>query len=167
MACHPEYGRSKEAGEQKLRDTLPAHYIVRTSWVHGVEGNNFAKTMLGLARDNDTVTVVDDQFGSPTFTFDLALAIRQLVTSGRYGTYHLTNSGSCSWFDLARRVFAVAGVDCVVTPTDTATFGALAPRPLYSVLDNLVARHTGLTPLPPWEESLEKLIAELGAGPSR
>lgn len=155
------YGRSKEAGEQLVRSACPEHYIVRTSWVHGAHGGNFARTMLRLASERDQLQVVDDQTGSPTFTFDLAPAIRALAVTGRYGTYHLTNQGHCTWFDFARAVFAEAGVEIDVQPIDTATFGAPAPRPAFSVLDNLMARMTGLPPLPDWRDSLPRLIAAL------
>lgn len=158
------YGRTKEAGEQLVRQTLRRHYIVRTSWVHGTHGGNFAKTMLRLGRERGAVSVVDDQTGSPTFTFDLAPVIRCLATSGRYGTYHLTNSGQCTWFEFARAVFEDSGMDVDLTPTDTATFGAPAPRPAFGVLDNRFGRLTGLPPLPPWRESLQRLLTEMGQG---
>lgn len=156
------YGRTKEAGEQLVRQTLDRHYVVRTSWVLGVHGGNFVKTMLRLGRERGAVSVVNDQTGSPTFAFDLAPAIRRLAVSGRYGTYHLTNSGACTWFDLAAATFEEAGLQVALTPTDTATFGLPAPRPAYSVLDNRMARMTGLEPLPPWRDSLKRLVAELG-----
>jgi dTDP-4-dehydrorhamnose reductase len=152
------YGRTKEAGEQLVRQTLPAHYIVRTSWLHGLHGANFAKSMLRLARERGAVAVVDDQVGSPTFTFDLGPAIRRLAVTGRYGTYHLTNRGHCSWFEFARALFDEAGVDVDLAPTDTATFGALAPRPAFSVLDNCLARVAGVVPLPAWRESLVRFV---------
>lgn len=158
------YGRTKEAGEQLVRRALAAHYIVRTSWVHGAHGGNFAKTMLRLGKERGAVTVVDDQTGSPTFTFDLAPAIRRLAVSGRHGTYHLTNAGHCTWFEFAGAVFEEAGLDVELTPTDTATFGAPAPRPAFGVLDNRLARLAGLAPLPPWRASLRRLLAEMGQG---
>lgn len=159
------YGRSKEAGEQLVRRTLPASYIVRTSWVLGTVGGNFVKTMLRLARERDRLAVVDDQTGSPTFTFDLAPAIRQLAVSGRHGTYHLTNSGHCTWYELARATFTEAGLDVDLSPTDTASFGAPAPRPAFSVLDNRLARLSGIAPLPEWQTSLKRLLTELDARP--
>lgn len=155
------YGQTKQAGEQLVRQTLARHYVVRTSWVLGVHGGNFVKTMLRLGRERGAVSVVDDQTGSPTFAFDLAPAIRSLAVSGRHGTYHLTNTGACTWFDLAAATFAEAGLEVALTPTDTATFGLPAPRPAYSVLDNRMARLTGLEPLPPWRDSLKRLVAEL------
>lgn len=157
------YGRSKEAGEQLVRATLAAHYIVRTSWVHGAHGGNFARTMLRLAAERDELQVVDDQTGSPTFTFDLAPAIRWLAVSGRHGTYHVTNTGHCTWFEFARAVFDEAGVSVKVAPIDTATFGAPAPRPMFGVLDNRLSRLVGMSPLPEWRSSLRRLLAELGA----
>lgn len=158
------YGRSKDAGEQLVRSTLRRHHIVRTSWVLGVHGSNFVKTMLRLGRERDEVSVVDDQIGSPTFARDLAPAIREVAVSGRYGTIHRTNSGSCTWFELACATFEAAGLEVTCTPTDTATFGAPAPRPAHSVLDDGLARTAGLTPLPPWRESLARLVAELEQG---
>jgi dTDP-4-dehydrorhamnose reductase len=158
------YGRSKQAGEQLVRETLPAHYIVRTSWLQGTHGTNFVKTMLCLGRERSAVAVVNDQTGSPTFTFDLAPTIRQLAVTGRYGTYHLTNTGHCTWFTFAEAVFAEAWLDVTCTPIDTATFGAPAPRPAFSVLDNLKARLIGLAPLPEWRMSLKRLLAELAQG---
>jgi dTDP-4-dehydrorhamnose reductase len=155
------YGRSKEAGEQFVREALPAHYIVRTSWLQGMYGANFVKTMLRLGRERGTVAVVDDQTGSPTFTFDLAPAIRQLAVTGRHGTYHLTNAGHCSWFAFAQAIFSEAGLEVACTPIDTVAFGATAPRPAFSVLDNLKARLIGLEPLPEWRASLKRLIAGL------
>lgn len=155
------YGRSKEAGEQKVRQTLDRHYIVRTSWVHGAHGGNFAKTMLRVGRERGAVTVVDDQTGSPTFTPDLARQIRALISSDTPGTYHLTNSGHCTWFEFARSIFEMASVPVDLSPTDTASFGAPAPRPAYSVLDNLMARQIGLPAMPAWQDSLAVLLREL------
>jgi dTDP-4-dehydrorhamnose reductase len=155
------YGRSKEAGEQLVRQAHHRHYIIRTSWVQGPAGGNFVKTMLRLGRERDALQVVDDQTGSPPFTFDLATAIRQVAVTGRHGTWHLTNGGACTWFEFARAIFDEAGITVDVSPIDTATYGAPAPRPAYSVLDNCLARETGLAPLPSWQDSLKQLIAQL------
>lgn len=159
------YGRSKAAGEQLVRQTLAAHYIVRTSWVHGSHGGNFVKTMLRLARERGAVSVVDDQTGSPTFTFDLAPALRRLAVTGRYGTYHLTNTGHCTWYEFARATFDHAGIEVDLSPTDTASFGSPAPRPAFSVLESRMAGFAGLDPLPHWQESLPRLLGQLGALP--
>lgn len=156
------YARSKAAGEALVRQTLAEHYVVRTSWVLGEHGGNFVRTMLRLGRERGAVSVVDDQRGSPTFTFDLAPAIRRLAVTGRYGTWHLANAGDCTWFELARRTFELAGLDVDCTPTTTEAFGARAPRPAASALDTRLARLAGIGPLPPWEESLERLVKVLG-----
>lgn len=155
------YGRSKEAGEQLVRQSLDRHYIVRTSWVLGTQGGNFAKTMLRLGHERDALSVVDDQCGSPTFTFDLAPQIRRLAVTGRHGTYHLTNTGHCTWFELAQAIFEQSGITVDLTPTDTVTFGAPAPRPAYSVLDNLMSRQIGLPEMPAWQDSLKVLLGKL------
>ncbi|MGI9017548.1 MAG: dTDP-4-dehydrorhamnose reductase [Euzebya sp.] len=162
-AVNPQsmYGRSKHAGERKVREVLSQHYIVRTSWVHGSHGGNFAKTMLRLGRERGEVSVVDDQTGTPTFSIDLAAQINHLVSTRMYGTYHLTNSGHCTWFEFAAAIFAAAGVNVRLTPTDTASFGAPAHRPAYSVLDNLLARQIGLPAMPAWQDSLPRLLADL------
>jgi dTDP-4-dehydrorhamnose reductase len=156
------YGLTKEAGEQLVRESLGAHYVVRTSWVQGSHGGNFVKTMLRVGGERDELAVVDDQIGSPTFTFDLAPAIRALVLEGApHGTYHVTNAGHCSWFDFANAIFERTGTEVTVKPTDTASWGAPAPRPAHSVLDNRKAALVGLEPLPAWQDSLHRLIAEL------
>lgn len=155
------YGRTKEAGEQKVRETLAEHYIVRTSWVHGSMGGNFAKTMLRLGRERESVSVVDDQTGSPTFTDDLSAQIDVLLQTDAFGTYHLTNTGHCTWFEFARMIFELADVDVDLKPTDTASFGAPAPRPAFSVLDNLMSRQVGLPAMPAWEDSLARLVDQI------
>lgn len=163
-ATNPQsvYGRTKLAGEQLVRRTAPRHFVVRTSWLHGVGGNNFLSTMLRLGRERGAVRVVVDQRGSPTFTFDLAPAVRRLVDTGRYGTYHLTNTGACSWFELATTAYELAGVDVACEPIDTATFGAPAPRPANSVLDNRMAGLAGLPRLPAWQDALDRWLDASG-----
>jgi dTDP-4-dehydrorhamnose reductase len=159
-----EYGRSKAAGEALVRAALPAHHIVRTAWVNGARGRNFVRTMLRLAGERDHLDVVDDEVGSPTFTRDLAASIRTLAVSGRYGTVHRTNAGVCSWYELAVATFELAGVDVEVRRTTAADFSRPAPRPSWSVLDDLHARTSGLGALPPWRDGLERLLAELEQG---
>lgn len=156
------YGRSKAAGEELVRRTLPEHHIVRTAWVNGARGRNFVRTMLRLAEERGRVEVVDDQIGSPTFTRDLAVAIRELAVSGRYGTVNRTNAGRCSWYELACATFELAGVEVEVEPTTSERFVRRAARPAWSVLDDRHARLMGLAALPPWREGLADLIAELG-----
>lgn len=163
IAPQSVYGQSKAAGEQLIRRTLGRHFIVRTSWVQGAHGKNFVKTMLRLGRDRDELTVVADQVGSPTFTFDLAPALAQLAGTDRYGTYNLTNTGACTWFELALAIFEEAGLAVTVHPTDTASYGAKAPRPANSALDNRLARLVGIPPLPAWRDSLSLLVKQLEA----
>jgi dTDP-4-dehydrorhamnose reductase len=156
------YGRSKAAGEQLVRETLVRHHIVRTAWVSGARGRNFVRTMLRLADEGRPVRVVDDQVGSPTFTRDLARAVRALAVSGRYGTVHLVNEGACSWFELAAAVFAGAGRSVDLGPQPSSAIGRPAPRPTWSVLDTTHARALGLA-LPAWQDGLAQLLDELGA----
>jgi dTDP-4-dehydrorhamnose reductase len=156
------YGRSKAAGEQLVRETLPAHHIVRTAWVSGARGRNFVRTMLRIGAEGKPVRVVDDQVGSPTFTRDLAAAVRRLAVSGRHGTVHLVNEGSCSWFDLAGAVFAEAGMDVDLAPQPSSAIDRPAPRPAWSVLDTTHASATGIGPLPHWRDGLVRLLDELG-----
>ena len=156
-----EYGRSKAAGEMLVRQTLRAHYIVRTSWVCGARGSNFVRTMLRVGRERGEARVVDDQTGSPTFTRDLAAAIRELAVSGRYGTYHRTNAGTCTWYELAAATFELAGLDVDLSPMGSDELDRPAPRPAYSVLDNRHAVTSGLAELPHWREGLVALLDEL------
>jgi dTDP-4-dehydrorhamnose reductase len=159
-----EYGRSKAAGEQLVRQTLPAHHLVRTAWVNGARGRNFVRTMLRLGRQGRAIRVVDDQTGSPTFTRDLAAAIRELAVAGRYGTVHRANEGHCTWFELAEAVFDLARLDVDLGPQPSSALDRPAPRPSWSVLDQTHATTMGLATLPPWRMSLAELLAELEVG---
>jgi len=156
------YGRTKAAGEQLVRETLPAHHIVRTSWLSGARGRNFVRTMLRLGGEGGPVRVVDDQVGSPTFTRDLASAVRRLAVSGRHGTIHLANEGACSWFELAAATFEDAGLTVDLGPQSSAAIARPAPRPAWSVLDTTHATTTGIGPLPHWRDGLGRLLEELG-----
>ncbi|MGH1547826.1 dTDP-4-dehydrorhamnose reductase [Leifsonia poae] len=157
------YGRTKAAGEELA---LAAHpdgaYVVRTAWLYGAGGANFAKTMVKLAGSHETVSVVDDQVGQPTWTGDLAAQIVALVDSDApAGVYHGTNSGQTTWYGFARAVFAAAGLDPErVKPTDSTTFVRPAPRPSYSVLGHDAWTRAGLQPMRPWQDALAAATAD-------
>ncbi|MGA1813633.1 dTDP-4-dehydrorhamnose reductase [Frondihabitans sp. 4ASC-45] len=157
------YGRTKAAGEIAALAVNPAGaYVVRTAWLYGQHGPNFAATMLRLAASHDTVTVVNDQIGQPTWTSDLAAQLVALVDADApAGIYHGTNSGRASWFDFARAVFSEAGLDPErVLPTDSAAFVRPAPRPAFSVLGHDAWAAAGLAPMRPWQEALAQASAE-------
>jgi dTDP-4-dehydrorhamnose reductase len=161
------YGNAKAAGEQLIRTRHARHYIVRTSGLYGVagssgKGGNFVERMLQLARDGQEIRVVADQTLSPTFTADLAGKLFELVATGRYGTYHITNSGSTSWYDFARVIFECCDVDAKLSPTTTASFGAKAVRPEYSVLANEALAAAGIALLRPWREALGEYLVRKG-----
>jgi dTDP-4-dehydrorhamnose reductase len=151
------YGRTKAAGEQFVLTENPAgSYVVRTAWLYGAHGANFGRTMLTLAAGRDTVSVVADQFGQPTWTVDLAAQIVALLDADApAGIYHGTNAGQTNWFGFARAVFESAGLDPErVLPTDGSTFVRPAPRPSYSVLGHDAWAAAGLTPMREWTEAL-------------
>ncbi len=156
------YGMSKLAGERELD---PQATVVRTSWVCGEHGNNMVKTVLRLAGSEGGLAFVDDQRGCPTFTADLAAKIRDLAVARLPGVFHVTNQGAVSWYEFARAVLDAAGGDPGrVRPIKTADLDPPrpAPRPRNSVLDNAALRYHGLSPLPPFEESLRSLVGRLG-----
>jgi dTDP-4-dehydrorhamnose reductase len=156
------YGRTKAAGEELALAANPdGTYIVRTAWLYGEHGPNFAKTMLRLAGEREEITVIDDQIGQPTWTADLAVAIvRLLDAEAPAGTYHGTNSGQTSWFGFARAVFEQAGLDPDrIVATDSASYLRPAPRPSYSVLGHSGWARAGLAPLRDWREALAAAAA--------
>ncbi|HEY3717562.1 MAG TPA: dTDP-4-dehydrorhamnose reductase [Jatrophihabitantaceae bacterium] len=156
------YGRTKLAGELAVRELLPdTSHVVRTAWVYGATGGNFVKTMARLERERDTVSVVDDQRGSPTWSADLAAALVELDRSQvAPGTYHCTNTGDTTWFGLTRALFEELGADGArVLPTTTDAFPRPAPRPAYSVLSDRAWRAAGLTPMPHWRDALRAAFA--------
>ena len=151
------YGRTKGEGERLAQEAHPTGtYIVRTAWLYGQHGSNFATTMLRLAASHPEVTVITDQVGQPTWSMDLARQIVALVDADApAGIYHGTNSGQASWFDFARAVFAEAGLDPErVKPTDSSNFVRPAPRPAYSVLGHDAWAAAGLSPMRPWQDAL-------------
>jgi dTDP-4-dehydrorhamnose reductase len=159
------YGRTKLAGELAVRQLLPdSSYIVRTAWVYGATGANFVKTMARLEAERETVSVVDDQRGSPTWSADLARALVELARSGAApGIYHCTASGDTTWYGFTRAIFEELGADPArVLPTTTDAFPRPAPRPAYSVLSDTAWRAAGLTPMPAWRDALHAAFAESG-----
>ena len=154
------YGKTKLAGEKLVESLSSRYYIVRTAWVYGRHGANFVKTMLRLAAEQRELRVVHDQIGSPTYTVDLAEFLLDLVQTEKYGIYHATNSGMCSWYEFARAIFEAAGVNVKVHPVSTAEFPRPAPRPKYSVLDHMAIRANGLRDLRDWREGLLAYFAD-------
>jgi dTDP-4-dehydrorhamnose reductase len=153
------YGKSKLRGEVYTRELAAQHYIVRTGWLYGEHGANFVEKVIGLARDRPRLEIVDDQVGSPTYSKDLAPALLRLVESGRFGTYHVTNDGSCSWFEFARHILDLAGIeDIEVVPTTSERLARPAPRPPYSVLDNSAWREVFGSGLRHWREAIEEYV---------
>ncbi len=154
-----EYGKSKLAGEEAVRGACDRHFIMRTAWLYGAHGNNFVATMLKLAAEKDQLTVVDDQVGSPTWTRDLAQAIRQLIETDAFGTYHATNSGQCSWYGFAREIFRLGGIATKVLPVTSDQFPRPAKRPAFSALNTGALTALGIT-LRPWEEALAEFLGQ-------
>ena len=131
------YGASKLAGEENVKAANPRHFIVRTSWLYGKFGKNFVDTMLNIAKNQKVLKVVNDQFGCPTWTCDLANGIKKLIESDvEFGTYQICGKGVLSWFDFAKKIFEIAQVDVEVLPVTTAEFPRPAPRPKFSAMDN-------------------------------
>jgi dTDP-4-dehydrorhamnose reductase len=161
------YGRTKAAGEERARAANPDTIVVRTAWLYGPAGSSFASTMVRLAGERETLTVVDDQRGQPTTTHDLAERIAALLDAGvRSGVFHGTSSGETTWFGFARAIFEELGLDPErVQPTDSAAFARPAPRPAYSVLGHAAWARHGLEPIGDWREALRAAVArgELGA----
>jgi dTDP-4-dehydrorhamnose reductase len=161
------YGRSKLAGELAVHEILPTASVVRTAWVYTGSGADFVSTMLRLESERDTVSVVDDQIGSPTYSADLAAGLLELAAHPEPpATLHLTNAGQASWFELARAVFAGVGADPErVLPVTSAEFVRPAPRPAYSVLSGKAWSDAGLTPLRPWRDALDVVLAKRTRAP--
>jgi dTDP-4-dehydrorhamnose reductase len=160
------YGRSKLAGEEHVRRIGSRHLIVRSSGLYGgagsaAKGGNFVTTMLRLGREKGEVSVVTDQVLGPTYTADLASAIWQMVAGGAEGTYHVTNAGACSWFEFARAIFELSGLDVRMHAIDSATLGYKAARPPYSVLSNRRLERDGYAPMRPWRDALADYLSEI------
>lgn len=156
------YGISKYEGEIAIEDNLDKYFIVRIAWVFGVNGKNFIKTMLNLGKTHDTITVVSDQIGSPTYTYDLAVLLVQMIQSDKYGIYHATNEGLCSWYEFAKEIFKQAGMDNVnVIPVSSEEYKAKAKRPHNSRMSKDKLEENGFNRLPSWQDALERYLKEI------
>jgi dTDP-4-dehydrorhamnose reductase len=161
------YGASKLAGEHLVRRSNPQHFIVRSSGLFGVagasgKGGNFVETMIRKAWQGEALRVVDDQVFSPTFTWDLAIALRELAATGRFGTYHVTNSGQTSWHDFAGKIFELMGLRPSLTAITSEELGAAARRPRFSVLEHRALAAAGVASPRPWPDALETYLREKG-----
>ncbi len=152
------YGKSKLKGERNIEDILDKYFILRTAWLYGKNGTNFIEKILELTKNHDRIKVVNDQEGSPTFTKDLAEGIRQVINSDKYGTYHLTNSGSTTWYDFARLIIKKKDINVEVDPVTSEEFPSIAPRPHYSVLSHEKWIKNGFTELRDYEKSLNDYL---------
>ncbi|GHV23333.1 NAD(P)-dependent oxidoreductase [Bacteroidia bacterium] len=159
------YGKSKLEGEQVLTETCPESIIIRTAWLYSAFGNNFVKTMVKLGRERDSLNVVSDQRGTPTYAADLAKAILSIILFAEIhqsfpgGIYHYSNEGECSWYDFCLEIHKLAGINtCRVNPVDTSGYPTKAARPMYSVLDKTKIKSVFQLEVPEWKTSLEKLM---------
>ncbi|MCF2648241.1 MULTISPECIES: dTDP-4-dehydrorhamnose reductase [Bacillaceae] len=155
------YGLTKYEGEKAVQSLLDKYFIVRISWVFGINGNNFIKTMLRLAETRDELNVVGDQYGSPTYTFDLAKLLVDMVETEKYGVYHASNEGFTTWADFAKEIFQVAGKKVKVNSITTEEYPTKAVRPKNSRMSKDKLEKNGFTRLPAWQDALTRYIAEL------
>lgn len=155
------YGRTKLEGEEAVRETLEKYFILRISWVFGINGGNFVRTMLRLSNDHDTLRVVNDQIGSPTYAHDLAPLICDLLATEKYGTYHATNEGVCSWAEFAEAIMKAADRPTRIIPVTTEEYGAKAARPRNSRMSKKSLDEAGFARLPSWQDALRRYLAEL------
>ncbi len=156
------YGLTKYEGEQAVEKYLDKYYIVRIAWVFGVNGKNFIKTMLNLGKTHDTLTVVNDQIGTPTYTYDLARLVVDMLEKEEYGKYHVTNEGGyISWYDFAKEIFKQAGMDINVVPVSAEQYKARAKRPSNSRLEKKKLDEHGFKRLPTWQDALSRYLKEI------
>ncbi|MCQ5120708.1 dTDP-4-dehydrorhamnose reductase [Massilicoli timonensis] len=154
------YGQTKYEGELAV-EKLKKFFIVRIAWVFGKNGNNFIKTMLRLGKEKGAVSVVNDQIGSPTYTYDLARLVVDMIQTDAYGIYHATNEGLCSWYEFACEIFKQAKMDVAVTPVDSDAFPAKAKRPKNSRMNRSELDKHGFTRLPSWQDALSRYLKEI------
>jgi len=155
------YGMAKYKGELYVEELLEKYFIVRISWVFGLQGNNFIKTMLRLGKERGAVSVVNDQIGSPTYTPDLSRLLADMILTDKYGRYHATNEGLCSWYEFACEIFKQAKLDVKVTPVSSDAFPVKAKRPHNSRMDKSKLTENGFELLPGWQDALSRYLSEL------
>ncbi|MGG7171782.1 dTDP-4-dehydrorhamnose reductase [Clostridium neonatale] len=158
---HSVYGKTKYEGELKVQEILEKYFIVRISWVFGINGNNFIKTMLRLGKEKESLNVVCDQIGSPTYTADLAPLLCDMAVSEKYGVYHATNEGFCSWAEFAQEIMNQAGLSCKINPIPTSEYPSKAVRPFNSRMSKKSLLDNGFELIPNWKEALKKYLDEL------
>ena len=154
------YGQTKYEGELEV-ERLKKHFIVRIAWVFGINGNNFIKTMLRLGKERGKVSVVNDQIGSPTYTYDLSKLVVDMIQTDKYGIYHATNENLCSWYEFACEIFKQANLDVEVTPVDSSAFPVKATRPKNSRMNKTQLDKNGFNRLPSWQDALNRYLKEI------
>lgn len=155
------YGQTKYEGELAVEKNVKKYFIVRIAWVFGLNGKNFIKTMLNLGKTRDHLTVVNDQIGSPTYTYDLARLLVDMMETEKYGHYHATNEGICSWYEFACEIFKQAGMKVEVEPVDSSAYPAKAKRPSNSRMDKSKLDANGFKRLPAWQDALSRYLTEI------
>lgn len=155
-----QYGKSKYHGELEVERLLDKYFIVRISWIYGINGNNFVKSMLKLAETNNEIAIVSDQIGSPTYTVDVAKAMVDIIQTNKYGKFNVSNEGFCSWREFAQEIFDITKKNIKVISISSEEYGAKAKRPLNSRMDNNKLVESGLKLLPFWKDALMRFIKE-------
>ncbi len=162
VAPNGVYGRTKLDGEIAVKDAIEEHFIVRISWVFGVNGNNFVKTMIKLGSEREELSVVSDQIGSPTYTADLAVLLCDMIITEKYGIYHATNEGFCSWAEFAEAIMRKSGLACEINHIPTSEYPTRAARPYNSILSKRSLDENGFMRLPAWDNALLRYLGEIG-----
>lgn len=152
------YGESKLAGEKYVQEILDKYYIVRTSWVFNINGKNFIETMLRLSKTNNQLSIVNDQIGSPTYTKDLSRLLVDMLETSKYGLYHATNEGYCSWYEFANTIFKLANINIDIKAINSNEYASRAKRPMNSKLSKDKLIEYGFKPLPHWEDALKDYL---------
>ena len=156
------YGESKLAGEKYVQEILDKYYIVRTSWVFNINGKNFIETMLRLSKANNQLSIVNDQIGSPTYTKDLSRLLVDMLETSKYGLYHATNEGYCSWYEFANTIFKLANINIDIKAINSNEYASRAKRPMNSKLSKDKLIEFGFKPLPHWEDALKDYLIRRG-----